>query len=202
MDPQQQYQPGPTAQPPMQPGQYDFITNPQKPPRRGLLGGGKNSLLALIAGGLGLLTLLVIIASLIFGGSDNKDVLLEVARKQNQIIEISKIGTDEGGSAETRALGEAVGLSLTSEQQAVLAKVGKVKSKDYAMAPSSEDLKTLETAQQNGRFDEVFANIIKQELTEYQQVLRSANNQVSGQSTKDVLAKNFEDAGLLLQIPK
>lgn len=192
---------------PFQSGQYDFITNPVKPKRKSLFSFGKGNntgLMIIIAAGLGLLTLILLVGSLFFGGSSDRDVLLDVAKKQSEVISIANLGAEEGGTNQAQSLGLAVQLSVTTEQQAVigqLSKRDKVKPKEYAASPSSEVKQQLETAQSNGRFDEVFNNVIKQELTEYQQALKTANTAVESKSTKTILAQNFESAGLLLQIP-
>jgi hypothetical protein len=194
-------------EPNYQPGQYDFITNPVKPPKKGLFSFGKGNrsgTLVIIAGGLVLLTLILLIGSLFFGGDSNKDVLLAVARKQSQVIATAERGAKDGGTAQTQALGLAIELSMTTQQQelvAQLSKKDKVKEKEYASEVSADVTKQLETAERNGRFDEAFTAVIQQELEEYQTELKTANNSVQTKSTKIVLAESFEDAGLLLKIP-
>lgn len=196
--------PAPTPAP-IQPSHYDFITNPAKPRKKSLFGGGdKKGTLIIIAGGLGLLTLILLIGSLFFGGDSNKDTLLNVAKKQSEVIAVAGLGAEDGGSNQAQSLALAVQLSVTTEQQALIAQIyknGKVKQKEYAAGPSAQVTQDLETAQRNGRFDEVFNNVMKQELTEYQQELRTANAAVSSKSSKTLLAKDYENVGLLLTIP-
>lgn len=188
-------------------GQYDFITNPVKPPKKGLFGGGKgrSGTLMIIAGGLVGFTLILLIGSLFLGGGGgDKETLLDVAQKQSQIISIAGLGADDAGTNQAQSLALAVQLSVTSEQQALVANItkrDKVKPKDYAAGAGSEVTQQLENAQRNGNFDAVFTTIIKDQLTQYQQELRTANNSVSSKSTKELLAKNYESAGILLQIP-
>lgn len=203
MDPYPQPAPPPQGPQP----QYDFITNPIKPPKRGLFSFGKGNrsgLLIIIAGGLVLLTVLLVVGSLLFGGTSDKEALLRVAQKQSEIIAVSEIGEKDGGGNQARSLALAVKLTVTTEQQAMVAQIAKrdkVKAKEYAAEPSAEVTKQLETAQRNGRFDEVFNNVIKQELTEYQQELRTANSAVTSKTAKRLLAKDFENVGLLLSTP-
>ncbi len=205
MDPS--YQPGQLPTPTPQSNQYDFITNPQKPPRRGIKGfgkGGRSNLLIMIAVGLVAVTIILIIISLIFGGESNKDVLLGVARKQSQVIAVAEEGADKGGSQQTKSLALAVKLAVTSQQQALLKKIqkdGKVKEKEYKSAPSSKVIQQLASAEKNGRFDEAFNNVIENELTAYQQELKQANAAISSKSTKEQLATDFNNVGLLLKIP-
>jgi hypothetical protein len=196
--------PAPAAQAP-QPGHYDFITNPSKSPKKSLLGGGRGGTLIIIAGGVGLFAVILLIGSLFFGGGGgSKEALLNVAQKQSEVIAVANLGAEDGGTNQAQSLALAVQLSVRTEQQALVAQIGKsekIKPKDYTRGPSSEVTKELETAQRNGRFDEVFANVIKEELTEYQQELRTATAATKSKSTKTILAKDFENASLLLQIP-
>lgn len=217
MDPQQHPGQLPTVQPTqdfpapapgaVQPGQYDFITNPAKPPKKSLFSfgkGDKSSLLIMIAAGFGLLTILLLIGSFFLGGGSDKDALLAVAQKQSEVIAVAEIGEKNAGTNQAQSLAAAVLLNVTTEQQVLLAQLSKndkVKPKDYAALPSAQVTGDLDTAQRNGRFDEVFNNIMKQELTEYQQELRTANSTVSNKNTKAILAKDYENVGLLLTIP-
>lgn len=198
------YQPG-QGQPPAPISQYDFITNPGKPPKRSFLGGGKSNILVMVIAGLGLITIILLLASVLFGGSSDKDQLLVVATKQSEVIAVAEIGAEDGGTNQAQSFALAVKLSLTTEQQAILAQIsedGKVNKKDYASGPSSEVVTQLETAERNGRFDEVFVNVMKDELEEYQQVLQTANTSAGNASTKELLAADFKNAGLLLAIPQ
>lgn len=212
MDPNQPYQPGQLPSVPkdgdLHPGQYDFITNPVKPQRRGLKGlggGGKSNMLMLIGGGLLLLTLIITAFSLLSGGSSNKDVLLRVARQQSQLIEIAEEGASNGSTNQAQSLALAVQLTVTTQQNGVieqLQKDGKVKPKDYQSAPSSEVTQKLEAGQRNGRFDEAFNSVMGQALSDYQDVLKQANATASGSKTKDLLANDFNNVSLLLKIPQ
>lgn len=198
-------QAGQAPSPPPQPVNYDFINNPPKPPKKALfLGGGGKSTWVLLAGGLGLFAVILLLGSLFFGGDSDKDALLPVAQKQSEIIAISELGVEDAGTNQTKGLAMTVGLSVTTEQQQLVAlmyKNGKVKRKEFAAQPSAEVTTQLENAQKNGRFDEVFTNVINDELTEYQRELKTANNAVSGPKAKALLAKDFESAGLLLSFP-
>ncbi len=217
MDPQQQPGQLPAAPPKqdfpapaagaVQPGQYDFITNPAKPAKKSLFSSGKGNksgLLIMIAASVGLLTVILLVGSLFLGGSSDKQALLPVAKKQSEIIAVTTVGARDAGSTQAQSLAAAVQLSITTEQLNLLAQLSKkdkVKPKDYAALPSAKVTADLETAQRNGRFDEVFNNVIKQELTEYQQEIRTANSAVSSKKTKAVLAQDYENVGLLLTIP-
>jgi len=207
MDPTQQPNqsfPAPPSQS-QQPGQYDFIMNPQKPKKKGLFsfGGGKSNILVTVIAAVGGLTLIILVGSMFFGGSSDKDTLLTVARKQSELIALAEIGADKAGSNQSQSFALSTKMSITTEQQTLvsqMAKREKVSAKDYADSVDSADETTLETAERNGRFDEVFNNLMKEKLTEYQRVLQTANSQVQGKTSKSILAESFKDTGLLLSI--
>lgn len=185
--------------------QYDFITNPGKPPKRSLFGGSSTtSLLIKLVVVLVGLVFVILIGSLFFGGKGEKEALLPVLRKQNTVIATAKLGVEDGGSAQTQAFGSSVQLALTSQQQTLLTqlqKTDKVNPKDYVAGVASSVQTSLDSAQQNGRFDEAFITAVREELTEYQQVLKTANNAATNKTTKALLAKDFESTTTLLATP-
>ncbi len=208
MQPQQQVQtdhlfPAPNIDP-GHPSQYDFITNPaktaKKPPL--LSKNNRSGLIKLVLIVLGVLVLITAAVSMLFGGDSNRETLLTVARKQSQIIAIATSGADKAGSNQAKALALSTQLTITTDQWALinqLTKNGdKVKGKEYQSAPSSQVTSELTTAERNGRFDEVFSNIIKQQLTEYQRDLQAANTALDSKTAKIMIAKDYENAGLLL----
>lgn len=197
----------PYQQPAPQPGQYDFITNPAKPRKRSMFsmgGGNKTGILMIFIGGLIVLILILVIGSLFLGGDSDRQTVLDVAQKQSRVIAVADAGIKDGGTNQAQSLGLAVKLSVTSEQQALVAqlsKSSKVKPKQYAAGMSSDVATQLENAQRNGRFDEAFTAAMKQELNEYQQELKSAHSTVSGKTTKELLANDYKNVGILLSIP-
>lgn len=150
------------------------------------------------------MVVILLIGSLFFGGDSDKTVLLGVAQKQSEVIAVAGMGVKDGGTNQAQSLGLAVQLAVTTEQQALIAQISKnskVGAKDYASGPNAQVTAQLENAERNGRFDEAFTTAMKQELTEYQQELKSASATVSSKSAKELLAKDFESAGILLSIP-
>lgn len=205
MDPNQPGQQLPPSQPTQEPGAYDFITNPAQPKKRSLLNGGdKKGFLIMVLGGLGIVTLLVLIGGLVFGGDSDRETLLDVAKQQSAIIEIAETGNEKAGTNQAKSLALTTQLTITTQQTDLvnqIAKTGKVKEKSYASGASSKITSELEAAELNGRFDEVFSNILKQELTEYQQEIKVANSKVSSKKAKKLLADDYEQTALLLSIP-
>lgn len=204
MDPQQTPAPAPPQQP-FNSGQYDFITNPGKPPKRSLFGGSNTTglLVKLIVVFVGLIVV-ILIGSLFFGGKSDKEALLPVLQKQSSIVATAKLGVEDGGSTQTKAFGSSVQLATTSQQQSLitqLTKTAKLKDKEYVAGVPSSVQAQLDSAQKNGRFDEAFITAIREELTEYQQVIKTANNNVSSKTTKALLAKDYASTTTLLATP-
>lgn len=197
---------GAGAPPPFQPGSYDFITNPAKPPKKGpfaFITASKSGLLMAVGAGLIVIMLFVILYSVLFGGTSNRDVLLSVARQQSKVIALSEEGAKNGGTSQTQGFAIAVQLSVETERNQMITlinKSGKVKTKDFSAGVSAEAEKKLETAQNNGRYDEEFINLLRQELANYQRTLETTNTQVSGPNTKALIASTYANTELLLDI--
>lgn len=212
MDPSQQpvqppepLQPPPPNQP-LDTNQYDFINNPQpaggKRPKFSLAGGGK---LKIIAIGLGVFTILVLVFSLILGGRGGGDAetLLLIAKKQNQIIGLAKIGVDDSGSVAAQNLAVATSQAVQTDQNQTIALITqngeKANPKEYAAAPDAKVVNELTTAATNGRFDEVFINNTKIALEDYRSFLQTNITKLSGPVAKQSVANYHENAGLLLE---
>ncbi len=200
---------GPAAPQPFDPNQYDFITNPETPPKKKLIpkisgsGGDKSSLLVKIVAGLAIVTILILVGSIIFGGKGaNRDQLLSVARTQSSILALTKIGTTKAGSTDTKSLANSVAITLQSDQNAIieqLGKSGKVKAQEYAGVASATTAQTLTVAEQNGTFDVAFESTIKEELASYQAKLQSAHDSTDAKALKAVLAQAFDNTSLLIK---
>lgn len=209
MDPnQQQPQNQMFSGPNMDPSNYDFITNPQKPPKKPFLGkltANKTSLLiAVIGGGIGLIIFISLFAAL-FGGSSDRETLLRVARSQNSLIALAAVGTEKAGDVPAQSLASSVSLSTTSDQAAIISHIsstdGKVNAKDYSAGLDAKTSQDLTTAETNGRFDEAFLTAVQQALLSYQQSLQTANSDVQSKNAKALIAESFENSQILLATP-
>lgn len=213
MDPNQQpvqppepIQPPPPNQP-LDTNQYDFINNPA-PTSSGkskFSFNGSSSKLKMIAVGLAVFTVLVLVFSLVVGSRGGGDVetLTLIAKKQNQIIALAKIGTDKSGGVKAQNLAIATSQTLQTDQNqtiALITKNGKkAKQKEYAVAPDAKVINELSQAATNGRFDEVFTSNMKTALEEYQAFLKTSNAKLSGPLAKQSVANYYQNAGLLLE---
>ncbi len=202
MNPNQQ-----PAQPPapLNTGQYDFITNPAPPPKQPRMnfGGGLSGKLKIFGIGLGVFIVVFLLYTLIFGGGGgDSEVLLSTAQKQNQLIALSEVGTDKAGS--TKAQSEAYNSLLTVKTQLnetvnIIIKDGKkLKAKDILLPISGTNQKDLVQAETNGRFDDVFLNILEKELVAYQGQLKKDHGLLKSEKAKQTLSSAYDDIGLLI----
>lgn len=210
MNPDQPVQPPQpmSPPPPQQPSgsdQYDFINNPTpKSTKSKFSFSGGSSKLKILAIGLAVFTVFVMIFSLLFsGGGGDAEALLVVAKKQNQIIALAKIGTEKSGSVKAQNLAVASYQTLQTDQNQTLSLIEgngkKVKLKEYASAPDGEVVSELTKAATNGRFDEAFTNNMKTALEDYQTFLKTNITLLKGPIAKQSMANYYENAGLLLE---
>lgn len=193
--------------PPVQPNPYEFITNSGQPQKPGLLGGPsfKRRLLIVVGGGLVLLLVFIILFSVIFGsGGGNTDQLKALAQEQQEIARVAEIGNLKAKSPNNKALAITTKLSVQTDQNqltTLLEKQGiKLNSKDLALKKDADTDATLTQAEQNNRFDEVFAQIMDEKLAVYQKSLQAAY-QNSSKNTKSILDSSYKSAGLLVAMP-
>jgi hypothetical protein len=184
---------------------YDFIMNTDHAPKKPLLprGDSKQGRIFLVIGGaVALITILVVIMALISAaGNAGKADLVKAAQQQAEIIRVSKIGIDKARDPSARNLATTTNLSLLSDQTTLLAALGKkgirVGAKDLALGKDSKTDIALTTAEQSNRFDEVFTQTIKAELTEYQATLKKTYDSASSKSLKATLSDQYKHAGQL-----
>lgn len=204
VQPPEPIQPPPPNQP-LSTDQYDFINNPTPKSNQSRFSfSGGSSKLKILAVGLSVFTVLLLIFSLLFsGGGGDADTLLVVAKKQNQIITLAKIGTDKSGSVKAQNLAVVTYQTLQTDQNQTLSLIEgngkKIKLKEYASAPDSSVVSELTQAATNGRFDEAFINSMKTALEDYQSFLKTNNTQLKGPIAKKSMANYYENAELLLE---
>lgn len=201
---QQPYQESPA---PVSSGQYDFINSPpvQKKkfsPFGG--GGGMASKLKIVLIGLAVFTVVIIIFAMITGGGNgDKDALLAVARKQNQVLNVSQTGTEKAGGNQAQSIAYNTNLTITTDQKSILSALtaggAEVKTKELAAGVSSKITQELTTAETNGRFDEVFINIVKSELESYQATLKTTFPNIKSKKSQQKLSEANDNVTLLLE---
>lgn len=205
---------GPNQMPPpsgnFNPQQYDFITNPAKPNKPSILpipggnGNKKQRILFFVLGGLVLITLLILIAALVFGNSNsNTDQLLGIGKQQTELIRIASVGEQKATGETAKSLAINTKLTITSQQTALsnyLKSNGKKKlsAKDLTGAENSDANTQLANAETNGRFDDVFIDVMNEALADYQASLKNTYSTVSGNTAKQLLSTDYEQVSILL----
>lgn len=186
----------------MQPqNQYDFITNPGKPPKKPLLptGNSMQARIFIVLGGvLVLLIVGILVATLISSsGKGQKETLLKAAQQQTELIRVSKTGIDNARSPAARNLAVTTNLTLQSDQKALLTHV-KASQKQLALSKDTKTDIALTTAEQSNKFDEVFTETIQSQLAAYQKTLKTAYDGTSSKSLKTSLSEQYTHAGTLI----
>lgn len=189
--------------------QYDFILNPDsgQPQKKSLLPQklGKKQLMLLGGGVLIILMLLIIVLSMVLGGGpDNKQQLLGVVARQNELIRVSDIALKDARGTDARNLAMTTKLSLLSDQASLTAalKAQKVKIGGRELK-AAEDPKTdqlLTTAAQNNRFDEAYLDFIQGELVEYQKSLAEAYQTTTSKNLKETMRTQTQNASLIIGV--
>lgn len=162
------------------------------------------SKLKIVLIGLAVFTVVIIIFAMITGGGNgDKDALLAVARKQNQVLNVSQTGTEKAGGNQAQSIAYNTNLTITTDQKSILSALtaggAEVKTKELAAGVSSKITQELTTAETNGRFDEVFINIVKSELESYQATLKTTFPNIKSKKSQQKLSEANDNVTLLLE---
>ncbi len=183
-------------------GNYDFILNHGQQPSKSILPGGgsmKQRIIVVAIGGGILLLIIIIVFALLLGGGGSSDQLESIAKTEAELIRISDIGTQKAKGPDARYLAMTTKLSLTSTQKGTLGVLGKKMSdKELATGRSSQTDATLNQAEQASRFDEVFTDVLKTALADYQKQLQQMYTSTDSNKVKQHLDKSFQQTTLLL----
>ncbi len=201
MNPTQPYTP-----PPASPNPYDFITNPAPDPKGPKLGTSFRSRLLLVAG---LGVLLLVIASILgavlsSAGKGDVRALKDIAARQVELIRVAELGADKAQSSPIRSLAYTTKLSVTTQHQKLVAYLGsrgeKLSEAELAAHQRLSVDEELETAAANNRFDDAFSEILNEELTDYNNSMKSAYQSATSEKSKTLLAESYASSGTLLGI--
>jgi hypothetical protein len=205
MPPNTPYQPAP---PPVQPHEYEFITNPGKPPRgpANLLPSGASLpiRIAIVAGGLLVLLIIFVIIKGLLSGGGNADALVTVAQDQQQIVHLTTKANEQTGlSTINQNFAVTAQATVTSAQTQLITylktngqKVG-IKTLNLKVSTTLDE--ELKTAASNSTYNSTFKETMQSQLNDYQQALRTAYNQTKGPKGRKLLSDQFNGAQLLKQ---
>ena len=188
-----------------QPQTYDFIVNPDKPPKTPLLTGGSSLAVrvAVVSGGLLVLLIAFIVLKGIIAGSPKLDSMLTVAQDQQELIHLTtNTGQQQNLSTANQNLAATAQLSLNSAQDQLvnyMTKNGfKVKPKVLTQKVSTSIDTQLTNAATAGTYDQTFQDTIKSQLNTYTDDLKQAYGQISGKNGRALLSSDYNQAQLLL----
>jgi hypothetical protein len=205
MDPyQQQYQP-PAG------NSYEFIMNPQKPSKAKKFGFGGGSsltktLIFIVSGAVIFMVVLTLILNA-FGGSGSRTAdFISLAQSQTELIRIADQGSKTAVRQSTKNLSVTIQYSLSTQKQQTLGYLGRngttVGQKDLALKQNATTDQQLASAKTTSTFDQVFAEIMQEQLTAYANGLRQIHGLTTNSFEKELLSTYYEQAQLLIsQIP-
>lgn len=196
----------PTGSPQQNP--YDFITNPGQPPKRSFGGGNDfmKRVMVIVGGAVILMIIAAIVVSLITSGSQGatqsmKDLIFE----QQEIVLLSADGASSAIDPRVKALAITSQFSTQTDQtniSAYLDKAGSsVNKKLIPTMLNAETATALENAKSSNRYDEVFEELLRKKLSDYQLNLKSAYESTGSEDAKTVLSDAFTSASNLLAPP-
>ncbi len=184
--------------------QFDFILNPQTPPKKSLLPNDPKIKMAIFALGILVIVgiLLVVIFSIFNSGDSSTESLVKIARQQNEIIRVANDGTRKASSESTKKLASLTYLTTTTDQKNLseyLSKQNKkLNPKELKSSSSADTDKTLANASSNGRYDEEFTKTLTELLKEYQSSLQSTYDSL-GPKAKEVTKQSFDNVTLIIK---
>jgi hypothetical protein len=197
-------QQNPAGPPSGAPNPYDFL-NESAPHKKSLLPSpsSKNGMIIMFFGGLGLLSIIAIIIFSVIGniGSDIKADWLSVTKQQQELIRLSEVGSKNASSPEAKNLATNVGITLKASQPSInnlSSKSGaKFNEKSLAAVKNEQTDTRLEAAEQNGQFDATFTAVIREQLVEYQVLLKRLDESSKNKSTLEIISSAYDNAQLL-----
>jgi hypothetical protein len=185
---------------------YDFMNTGEPIPQKSGFGGNMSfraKLLILIGGAIALMAVAaIVIGFFIKSGGATIEQTRAIAAQQTELIRIADIGVKKAHSETAKNLAFTTKTTLTSDQQATLSYLTsqkqKVSSKDLATSKSSKTDIQLTQAEQTNQFDDVFIQIMKQKLADYQTKVKTAYDGATSKKAKAVLADNYNHVSALL----
>jgi hypothetical protein len=188
---------------PQQSNPYDFLNEvPQQ--KRGLtMGGNSQKARALQVGIIAVVILIIgfVIMSLMSSGSKTyTQNLLKLAAAQQDITDLTKLGSTEVRDAQLARQSAAIKsivLSQNVETLALLNKSGAKKpAKDIALLQVKTYTKNLDEAKKNGNYDEAYTAILANRIDDYRVKLQATYSSISD----PVIQKQFSDYYQQLEI--
>lgn len=133
-------------------------------------------------------------------GKADTEALIAAAKQQQELIRISKIGSDKAKTQAAKNIAVTTLLALESEQdemQEAIKTAGLNPKKILTGGADSKTDQALTAAEQNNRFDEEFLKVMTTSLTNYQKSVKAAYDGATSTKLKTALTAQFESANTL-----
>lgn len=185
--------------------QYDFILNPQKPPKQPLKIFGGNAMVqraVIVGAGLILLIVSIIFVMSFLNKASNAQAqkLIELGQTQQEILRVAETADDKINDSDlnrTRITAIIATRSAIKDTTDALAKRGKkADEKLLARGQNPNNDQILTSAEQNSRFTEAYEALLKQQLDNYLLQIKSVHDSGSA-SEKESLAALYEQMQIL-----
>lgn len=197
----------PYVQPPTQPGQqpnYDFIMNSGQPQKKSLLPGSDNLLGRLIIVAVLLILVFVgfsVVRSILSGPSPELYYKI-ITQDQTALLDtLKKSELETTLSEKNKTFAVTAKLSLMSARSETIQYMNlagfKVKEKELTLRIKPENTAKLTQAAAASTYNEVFEEVISEQLDTYQRDLKTAYHHTKGPKGRELLSKKYDDAGLL-----
>jgi hypothetical protein len=185
----------------------DFMLKNQAPAKRGFGLPALSKPIKIMLGAILAVILLVIISSALSGhkGGATKDITAALARGQ-ETLRVTQLTQQQlkFQDPNTQALAATVNVTLSSDQQQLLAYLSKNHTKVSKVQLASDIDKTtdtnLQSASQNNSLDSAYVSYLKDSLSKYQADLQAAYN-AAGPNGKAILKSAYDGTTTLLSNP-
>lgn len=171
---------------------YDFILNPQKPPKQSLFGGRSIVQRVLIISVIALLAIiLMIFVSSLLGkdGKVQKERLLALAQAQTEIIRVTAIASEKASDTSVKTLAATTRMTTESDKKAIITAltnrgVKKIEDRQLVLGKNTKSDDLLNEAITNNRFDETYKSILGEQLESYFKLVDQAKSGAGPNETK------------------
>jgi hypothetical protein len=203
MDPYQQYQS------PNQGSPYEFILNPQKPPKKKIGFGGNNfifTLVIIIGGAVLFMIILALVLNAVGSKTTSTADLITLTQTENELARVSQSAATTANQQTTKNLAVTIQFTMLTQQKRtlkVLAANGTtVDVKDLKLKQNAQTDQQLASAKTTSTFDLVFSQLIQDQLEDYANEVKAIHNKSASKTEKELTSDFYEQTQLLIsQIP-
>lgn len=205
MDPNNQYPNSPQGNP------YEFILNPNQPPKKKKMGGlGGNKLVMLAASIIGGALLIMIVLTIVLNALAPKKIstqdLVGLAQTQTELLRVSRQASRSAVQQVTRNLATTVEYTMVTQQKQTLDVLAQnkveVSPKELALKQNATTDQKFSTAKVTSTFDKTFTEIIQDELDNYAATLKNLSAISAIKSERDRMSDYYRQVQQLIsQIP-